>query len=136
MNEMNRRKWVDYLINGVVALVIALLIAFGRGLSTAQRAAENFSDLSDGFFVAGGMMIGVGLLSLIATTGFFDIFSYGMKTLVSHFKPSSYMEDTGKYYDYKMARAEKRKKPLRASLYVGLACIALSLACLGGYYSF
>ena len=136
MNETNHQKWISYLINGMVALMIALLIAFGRGLSTAQRAAENFRDLSDGFFVAGGMMLSVGVLTLIATTGFFDIFSYGMKTLVSHFKPQKYMEDTGKYYDYKMARAENRKKPLRTSLHVGLVCILLSLACLVGYYHF
>lgn len=135
MNETTRQKWAAYLLGGVVALVIALLIALGRGLSLSQPFPENCRDLSDGFFVAGGMMVSVGLLTIISTTGFFDIFSYGVRTLVSHFVPQKHMEDTGKYYDYKMARAEKRKKPLHTSLHVGLVCIALSLLFLAGYYA-
>ena len=134
MNETTHRKWLAYLVNGVIALVVIVLVALRQGLSMEQPFFENCRDLSDGCFVAGGMMLSVGLLTLIATTGFFDIFSYGMRTLVSHFVPQKHMEDSGKYYDYKMARAEKRKKPLHASLHVGLICMALSLLFLGGYY--
>ena len=135
MDETTRHKWITYLLNGIVALVIGLSIALGRGLSASQSFSENCRDLSDGFFVAGGMMISVGLLTLISTTGFFDIFSYGVKTLVSHFIPRKDADENLKYYDYKMARAENRKKPLRASLHVGLMCIALSLLFLAGYYA-
>ena len=135
MNETTRQKWVPYLLGGTVALAVALLIALGRGLSPAQSLPENCRDLSDGFFVAGGMMVCVGLLSLISTTGFFDIFSYGMRTLVSHFVPQKNPEGTGKFYDYKTARAEKRKKPLHAALHVGLICIAISVMFLIGYYA-
>ena len=133
MNETNRGKLIAYLVTVLVAAVIVALVALRQGLSAGQSFHENARDLSDGFFVAGMMLTGVGLLTLIATTGLFDIFAYGMQTILSHFVPQK-SGGLPKYYDFKMEREEHRKQPLRATLYVGLLCLGLAVLFVLLYY--
>ena len=135
MKEKTGQKWIAYGVNAIVALVIVSAVSLRQGFSLSQPLRESCRDLSDGFFVAGLMMTGIGVLNLIGSTGFFDIFSYGVRTLLSHFTPQKSGRDFPKYYDYKMERAENRKPPLRATLWVGLICVALSVICVVGYYS-
>ena len=132
MNETTGQKWITYGVNVIVALVMVIAVSLRQGLALSQPFRENCRDLSDGFFVAGLMMTGVGVLNLIGSTGFFDIFAYGVRTLLSHFTPQ---KDFPKYYDYKAERAENRKPPLRATLWIGLICVALSAICVMGYYN-
>lgn len=132
MRESTRQKCIAYGVSAAVAIVVTVAVSLRQGFSFSQPFRENCRDLCDGFFVAGMMMTGIGVLTLIASTGFFDIFAYGMVTLLSHFIPR--MGGGQKYYDYKMAREEGRKRPLRNMLYVGLVCIGLSLLFLWLYY--
>ena len=48
MNETTHRKWLAYLVNGVIALVVIVLVALRQGLSMEQPFFENCRDLSDG----------------------------------------------------------------------------------------
>lgn len=134
MKETARKGLISCGVNAGIALLLALAVALKQGLTAAQSFQKACGDLSDGFFVAGLILISIGTLSCIASTGFFDIFAFGGRTFLSHFVPRMNNEETRKYYDFKAARDEKRKPPLRTTLYVGLVCIAISLAFLGLYY--
>lgn len=127
MKDSTRGALLSYGLSAAVALVIALAVSFRQGLFEAASFREVCFALCDGFFIAGGLMCCVGGLSRIASTGFFDIFSYGARTIASHFVPQKDEKGLPKYYDYKVAREEKRKKPLNSALMVGLVCLALSL---------
>lgn len=111
---------------------MTVLVLWGRGLfNGTQSAAEVWGILSDGFLLPGVLMAGIGALSWISQEGLFDIFGYGWLTLVSHFDHTKERES---YYDYKVRREEKRSGWLWQMLAVGLCCLALSAACVGGYY--
>ena len=67
----------------------------------------NYAALSDGFFVTGIVIGGIGLLMLISKTGFFDMISYGLQGLL-HLIPGMRIHRQESFYDYKMAREERR----------------------------
>ena len=110
-------------------------MAFARGLSSGAGIARNAASLSDGFFVAGLLMACFGVLMLIATTDFFDIFAYGFRNLVAIFAPMAKTRQAMKYYEFKESRAERRGKKRFFVLVTGLAYLLLALACLWVYYN-
>ena len=134
MKESTRKRLISVGINAGIGLLLAVAIVLWRGIFRAQSAQEVFGDLSDGFFIAGLVLGSVGALYCIASTGFFDIFSFGGHTFLAHFVPRMNTEENRKYYNFKAARAEKRKPPLRITLFVGLAFVALSAVSLAFYY--
>lgn len=117
---------------------VALMIAMHQGLDAGQTISMNARFLSDGCFVVGLMMTGVGLLTWVATTGFFDMISYGVvygvRALVGLFGGSRRPNDQT-FYDYKMAKEEKRGAAQYAILISGIAMIALSVLFLALYYN-
>ena len=98
--------------------------------------ARNAASLSDGFFVAGLLMACFGVLMLIATTDFFDIFAYGLRNLVAIFAPMAKTRQAMKYYEFKESRAERRGEKRFFVLVTGLAYLGLALVCLWVYYRF
>ena len=123
----SRQFWIALAAGAAAALAIALL----RGLSGGRTLGENAASLSDGLFVAGALMAGVGVLQAISgKTDFFDMLAYGVKSLGVMFTPFRKPENHPRYYDYKMQRQKKRKPPRLFLLFAGLALIALSAVCL------
>lgn len=129
------KKWGGVLSSAAVALLIALPVSRLRGFAWGQAAAFNCRYLSDGFFVAGLLMTGLGALIWISTTGFFDIMSYGVRSLTVLFSSLKHPRDHKTYYDYKLERDAKRGKPRFSILLVGLASVALSALFLALYYN-
>ncbi len=118
-----------------VGFGIAYLVASHRGLTGWQLTAENLRCFSDGFFTATVLVGGVGLLVLISgTTDFFDIFSYGFRSLLVLFTPFKNPGDIKRYREYKEERKQKRKGGGNHLLIAGLIFLALSGGCLWGYY--
>ena len=137
MKKIKHKKLVSYSISGIIALAIALGVAVHQGFALSAALYLNFRYLSDGFFVAGVLFTGIGLLTWVSTTGFFDMFSFAIKRAAEFFIPRFLMPNakTPKhFYDYKMAREEARKKPLTTLLFTGIALLAFSLLCWGLYY--
>lgn len=135
--EKKSKKW---LIWGLLALgeaALAVLIARWQGLDAANPLPLNARWLSDGCFVVGLMTTGVGLMTWVATTGFFDIMSYGVqygvRALVGLFGGSR-KPNNQNFYEYKAEREAKRGRPVYAILLSGIAFIALSLLFLMIYY--
>ncbi len=130
------KRLISLLIQLGVSMVIAARVAFSRGLALDATAGANCGCLSDGFFISSVLFIGVGSLMWISNTGFFDILSFGVKSLFIIFNPAKKDEDFPKYYDYKCEQDAKRKgKPINHTvLIVGLISLALSLLFLVLHY--
>ena len=130
---MEKNKVMPYVTNVSVALALFVLCAVSNGLFSAETQVELVKILCDCFTVPGVFMTGFGLLSLIASTGAYDIMSYGVSYLISMF--IRHRERAESFYDYKLERAEKRKKWGAHTLIVGLVCFMAGLICLAVYYS-
>lgn len=131
------RKWVRALQYGVTAaigLAISALTAWYQGFSPAQPFALNARYLSDGCFVAAVLLVGVGALTWISCTGFFDIFSYAVKSLLVLFTSLRKPKDQISFYDYKLLKEEKRGAAPRFILHVGLVFLGLSVLFLALYH--
>ena len=130
----SKKNWLKWLITLAVGLVLSGAVAVWQGFSTDAPAALMARSLSDGLFVAGLMFSGLGALVWVSSTGFFDMFSYGFHSLLVLFSVLRRPEDHVSYYDYKLAKDQKRGKPMHHLLAVGVWLIALSAACLYLYY--
>ena len=132
----NKKTLIGLAVQLVIALVIAIPVALGQGFSLQGEAALNCRWLSDGFFVSAVIFIGMGGLFWVSTTGFFDIFSYGFKSLFVLFSPLKKAREFPHYYEYKCEKDAKREgKPISHTVLVaGLICLAVSLVCLALYY--
>ena len=122
------------LLKGLITLAIGLMlsgaVAVWQGFSLSIPAALMARTLSDGFFVAGLLFTGLGALVWVSSTGFFEMFSYGIHSLLVLFTVLRRPEDHVSFYDYKLAKDAKRGKPMHNLLFAGLVLIALSAACL------
>lgn len=133
-----RKKWslvlLRYGITAAVGLVISALTAWRQGFAWTLPFAQNARYLSDGCFVAAILLVGVGALTWISCTGFFDIFSYAVKSLLVLFTSLRKPKDQIGFYEYKLLKEEKRGAAPRFILYVGLLFTGLSVLFLALYY--
>lgn len=134
---MKNKKWIYWGVLAALEALAAVMIARYQGLDAAQTLSVNARFLSDGCFVVGLLMTGVGLLTWVSTTGFFDMLSYGViygvRAVVGLFGGSRKPNDQT-FYDYKMAKEEKRGAAQYAILVSGIVFIALSVVFLMTYY--
>jgi len=121
------KTWLRYTIAFGIALILVIAITLYRGFDFALPLYHNAGAIADGCFVSGVLIFGFGLLLRIATTGFFDMLSYGMRSffnlLIGAFRRP---ENEPKFYDYKVAKAEKRGKPGYTLVIVGAVLLIFS----------
>lgn len=129
------KLWIRRIVWALASAAAAIMIAVYRGFSLDQTLTFNASCLSDGFFVIGLILTGIGGLTWVSTTGFFDIMSYAVKSCLVLFSPLKKPKEHPSFFDYKEAQSAKRGKPRFAMLILGVVFMAVSLACLGIYYS-
>lgn len=135
MKEATRNKLIGYAVCIAFALAIALGVAMYQGFDLAAGIGMNCRHLSDGFFVAGVLFTGLGLLTWVSTTGFFDMFSFAIKRAAEMLMPWVRLKDRPNFYEYKMEKEAKRKKPLTTILFTGVGLILASLVCLLLHYN-
>lgn len=129
-----KKNLLKYGIPALIGAAITLTVAMGQGLG-GVGSAWSLRVLSDGCFVTAVLMVGMGALVWVSTTGFFDIFTYAGKSLLVLFSPMKQPEKLKKFYEYKADKDEKRKKADFTLLIVGAAYLLLSFVFLGGYYA-
>ena len=104
----------------------ALTVAFLRDVFS-MSGTELLGGLSDSFTIPGAILVSVGGLLWVAGDGFFDMLSYGLKNGLHALLPVYKLEQRS-FYDYKVARMEKREKGAFVPfLLVGLAFLLISL---------
>ncbi len=124
------------LICAAFSFLAVFLIALFRGLAPGCGSAEALSALCDGTFAVGAVLLGVGILSWVGQSGFFDIYSYGTRAAWNRLTPFvKGREATPRYYDYKVKKDAERKPPMKIPLIIGLVMLLLSLVLLFAYSS-
>ncbi len=100
------KKYVGaFMLLGAATGIILLL----RNHSAAEDIAVRYINLSDAFTIPSVIMIMVGLLIWISTTGSFDMLTYGFSKAKNAFIPSpTYKHE--QFYDYKVRKDGKRIK--------------------------
>ena len=82
----SKKKLLIWIAAGVLLCFTA---ALSRGIFGAASAKDVFGMLSDSCFLTGVLLGGLGGLSYMASEGFYDIFSYGIKRSGSCSGPES-----------------------------------------------
>lgn len=124
-------KWIKRIALLVIDLALAGAISYSRYQTppTLDGTISIFHALSDGFIVIGFLNFGFGVLVWISSTGFFDIFGFAVKSFLNFFIPRSMTSEKANYYEYKVKKAEKRKKVafFNDMLFVGAGMVALAI---------
>lgn len=121
-------KYVKYIVQTALGLVLSFGIMSYRGLFNAEGGAEKFMIVSDGFTVTALLFLSVGFLTWTATTGFFDIFGFAIRKGAHALLPGLWQDSSGGYYEYKLKKQEERKtKGEKSTLLVGVGFLLLGL---------
>lgn len=126
----NMKKWIKRIILLVLDLSLAVGIAYSRYTNPmVEGGISVFYALADGFIIIGFLNFGFGALLRVSSTGFFDIFSFSVKSFLNFFIPRSMLTTKEDYYEYKVRKAEKRKnRPVSYdTFFIGIGMILLAI---------
>ena len=108
-DDKRLKTWVKYTITTIIATLMMIAIFASRGGFSAEGdAATLIMAFADSFFVSGILVLGVGLLVFTASEGAFDGLGYGLQSVLRHLWFTKGKVES--FYDYKMARKERRVK--------------------------
>ena len=133
MERKSKDRILHYSVNGVIAVIIAFMIALYELDTYGFNQIHWYRFLCDGFFVSAVLYIGFGLLTMISRAGNFYAFSYLFNVAKTTFFTASKEPFAKKqsFYDYV---EEKKAKDLSASsvfhwrmIIIGIICILVSL---------
>ena len=115
-----------FLVTTGIGIVLAMLVAWGQGLFGAATAVDVCRILSDGFFVAGALLLAAGGLIWTSNGGVFDGLGFTFKTLFARVR-SDYEHNRMTYAEYREAREKKNTSPkhmlLAGVVHAGIALI-------------
>lgn len=131
---MKKLKINPYKLLGAVisAAVLFAVCAYSGGLFSMSEPNEIAGKLSDCFTVAGVIFFGVGAISLMGSSGAYDILGYGVDFVIKPF--TSRRKDDESFYEYKQRKAENRKPWLKEFFIVGLVMLLFAGISLAAYY--
>lgn len=133
---MAKKKLIQYGVQLAVGLGISVAVMWGQGAFEAVGTADRLLAVCNGFSVTSLLYLCFGGLAWVSTTGVLDIFSYAVRKGAHFLIPAMGREDVGKYYEYKMQKAEKRRNKTHWSgLIVGLVFLAVSIALTAAWYA-
>jgi len=129
----SEKKWLQRLIMYVILFIVGALISLAvfrmKGLFGKRDLNSAYRVLSDGFFTASVLLMGLGGMVAISATGFFDILVFGMqkfgRTVFSSrlIKKKTAAKDL---FEYKMNK-EKKVSPHWSMIIVGLVYFLAAL---------
>ena len=88
---------------GAATTVVLIL----REHSTQLDKAQQYLNLADAFTIPSVVMLMLGLLVWVSTTGTFDMLGYAFNRAKEAFIPTIYKHE--QFYDYKVRKDKKRK---------------------------
>jgi hypothetical protein len=126
----------NYIKTALVGLAVCVIVICYESQFFDWNLVGILRKFSDGMFVAGIMLIGMGALTIIASAGFFDAFTFLGNFLVWTFSPrKNAFNKRMKYFDYKLEKEKKRaygknskgEKSYRHIFITGVMFLLLSL---------
>ena len=121
MSDLSKK----YLIDAGIGLVIALLVCWIEGLFSAEAAGDVLRILSDGFFVAGALFLGMGGLTWTRNGGVMDGLGFTFKTAIGRLR-ADYEASHMTFAEYREEREKKATSPM-PSLLSGLTHCAVAI---------
>ena len=98
-----------------------------------SRANGVLRSVCDGFFVAGGLLLGVGALKWVRNRGAFDTVSYSVSSTFRTHLPGAAGRERETIYDYR-ERKEKSRRPSLPVLLAGAVYMLLSIIALAVFH--
>ena len=130
-----KRKLVAYSITAGISLLLSWLVIEMRGGLAGLDTTKTMQVLSDAFIVPGILFLGLAGILWVSTTGFFDIFGYGIKqAFLWIFTPIAQKTNKKTFFDYKVEKEGHRKSTPKHILFVGVADWILSIVFFVLYY--
>ena len=96
-----------YLPATLLGLILCLGLALSQGLFKGQSPRESFRILSDGFFLAGVVVGGFGLMAWISGMGQFTGLRYAMHLAWGMLRPGIHRAKTLNYQEFREQHPEK-----------------------------
>lgn len=129
------RRWLIWLVTLAIGLAMTAAVLASRGGFDQPDGATMMYALCDACFVPGVFFTSIGILVLVANDGLFDMLAYGAHSLLVLFSALRKPENHESYYDFKVRRAEHRKRPSLIILWVGLIFLAAATIFLIVYFN-
>jgi len=128
MKDKLKRILISYGITIVAGLLITALVLWLRDYSNSLGQADKYHILSDAFTIPGVLIFGIGCISWVSFSGFFDSVTYIVRHTVEMLIPGAKKKDQT-FYDYKTEKAEKRgeRKKIAFLLITGIAFILVAV---------
>lgn len=130
-------KHTRYLVQSVAGLLLSFVIMCCQGLFQAKTAADRIKLVCDGFSAVALLYMAVGGLLWAASTGFFDVLSYGFRKGAHALLPGMIHDAEEDFYEYRMGKREKRNAgDAKSMMAVGLGFFVVGLALTAAWYYF
>ena len=127
------KKALPYIISGIVGIAVFITVICVKQIWNAENAKVVMQVLSDGCFVPGVLLAGVGLIIFASNGGAFDMLAYAVIRFFDLFRRDVRNKKYKDYYEYREAKKEK-KRSMGFMLIVGAIFIALAVIFLIVYY--
>lgn len=134
MNEKIKLNIIKCAVTAAVAGGVAFTVAILNDIGNSPSVSESYRILSNAFTVPGVILIMIGVLLYISSTGAFDALSYGLGRFARSLIPGAQYKDE-KFYDYKMRKNEKRASGYSCVFFVGAAFTLVAILFLILYYT-
>lgn len=129
--------WIAMIIYFIILSIICIAYILTLHLTNNLNFFDNtYRLLCDGFFIPGGIGLGIFALVFISQKGAFDMFSYGIKKAVywTFFRKSRANSLPPTYYDYVQIKNSKRHNSYLFMLYPSLFFLVMAVIFLILFY--
>lgn len=120
------KPWKKYLITSGIALFMTFGMLFAHNVATVESKAQVFRILADSFTIPGVLLLALGALVWVSSTGAMDGISYALGRAGRMLIPGS-KKPHETFYDYKTRKAEKRVSGYGFIFHVGLVFFAVAV---------
>lgn len=121
-----KKRLLQYGITTGVCLLITFIYLLGVNIFTSTDLKQNLKYLTDAFFTSGIISLSFGLLVFASNGGAYDMIIYGMYRFITLFKKDHSDVKYPTFYDYHVAKAERKKTEFLFMIIVGAAFILIS----------
>ncbi len=122
-----KKFWIEFGVYFGFALIIWFIAFFIMQPYAQETAKDTMRFCSDSFIIPGVTLSCIFVLTWIASKGIFDGLTYSLRAVGYAVVPFLMKKETKSYYNYKLAKQEKRKPARLASLLVGGIFVAFAI---------
>lgn len=129
MKQDGRPFWLKAGITFGIAMLIGLLYLIVIGYFGGSYSGTAVKAFSDACLLPGMLLTAVGVLSWVASKGFFDLAGFATYSLFGFFIPRQHNKEgeSESFYEYKIKKDEKGRYWLPQALLSGLLFLAASI---------